>query len=370
MNVGIISTRYDSTGIGTYSKELYRSLSDLLNVSKVEVDFESRSIREIEGEREQILHRGLRLPLDHPGFFILRSQWSIPDKFDLYHMTLPAAASFELEPQVVTVHDMIKFKFPRRFSEKIIRKVEYGPVRSADHIVTVSNTSKRDIIELLGINEQKVSTVYPGVHKKYRPLNIDEDTVREKYNLPKSGGLVLYLGSEEPRKNVPTVVKACAAARRQGQAIHFIKAGSAGTFGERTSTKRAVQDAGMEDNTTFLEFVPEDDLPELYNIADVFLFPSEYEGFGLPPLEAMACGTPVITSNRASLPEVVGDAGITTAPNDTEIIADHLIKVLSDESLKQRLREEGLQRAEQFSWQQTADQLAGIYREVYEKGSE
>jgi glycosyltransferase involved in cell wall biosynthesis len=272
----------------------------------------------------------------------------------------------DLEPQIVTVHDMIKFKSPRKFSEKIIRVVEYRPVKSARRVVTVSDASKRDTVDILGIDERKVSTVYPGVREKYRPIDINEDAVRSHYNLPEDDNLVLYLGSEEPRKNVPTAVRACAEARRQGCPVHFVKAGSAGTFGEREATMRAVRDTNMEEATTFLGFVPEEDLPELYNVADVFLFPSRYEGFGLPPLEAMACGTPVITSDRASLPEVVGNAGITTDPDNVDVIADHLVKLLSNESLKKQLRDDGLQRAEQFSWQQTAEQLREIYREVYE----
>jgi len=366
MNVGLVSTRYDSTGIGTYSEELYKSISNLVDVAKIKVDFGSRTVHEIDGDHNRVLHQGRRLSLDHPGFFILRSRWSVPDEFGLYHMTLPAATSLDLEPRIVTVHDMIKFKFPRKFSEKIIREVEYRPVKSASHVVTVSDASKRDTIDILGIDEQKVSTVYPGVRERYRPIDIDEDAARSKYDLPDDADLILYLGSEEPRKNVPTAVRACAEARRQGRPVHFVKAGSAGTFGEREATMRAVRETDMEEATTFLGFVPEEDLPELYNLADVFLFPSQYEGFGLPPLEAMACGTPVVTSNRASLPEVVGDAGITTDPDDVDVIANHLVRILSNESLGRQLRDDGLQRAEQFSWQQTAEQLQEIYREVYE----
>ncbi|MGH2543729.1 MAG: glycosyltransferase family 4 protein, partial [Ardenticatenaceae bacterium] len=173
---------------------------------------------------------------------------------------------------------------------------------------------------------------------------------------------VLYLGTLEPRKNVPLLLRAFAAARRRVQGVDLVLAGGQGwrfdaIFGE-------VERLGLGDSVHFPGFVPTEELPYWYGAAELFVYPSRYEGFGLPPLEAMACGTPVITSDATSLREVVGDAGVLAPPDDEQALAEAIVALLTDSDEQARRREEGLAQAAQFRWQTSAATQAMVYRRV------
>lgn len=361
--VGLVSIGYGDTGVGKYSHRIHEELQQQLGVAKMEVDFENRLLKTHQDGGQIVHHRGRHLPIDHPGFFMIRSRSALPDGFDIYHGTHPSIGVYEAEPLVLTCHDLIKLRRPRGPLDKLIGRVEVHLLERADHVITDSEFSKADITAETNLDASQVTTVYPGVDDRYRPVEIEKREVRDSFGLPRSDPMVLYLGSEVPRKNVPVVIRACRAVRNRGVPVHFVKAGSAGT-GDRIETESAVSEADMEDHTTFVGQVPESRLPHLYNAADVFVFPSEYEGFGLPPLEAMACGTPVITSNRSSLPEVVGDAAFSTDPHDVDQIAEHMCDILRDDGLKQQLAASGVRRASRFTWKSTVESLLSVYRQV------
>jgi glycosyltransferase involved in cell wall biosynthesis len=186
--------------------------------------------------------------------------------------------------------------------------------------------------------------------------------VRRKYGIP-DGPFVLALGNLQPRKNIQRLVEAFAIARRAPDfALSLVIAGKAQW--RESQVHAAVAQAGLEDSVVFPGYVDEADLPALYSAAALFAYPSLYEGFGLPPLEAMACGTPVVCSHVASLPEVVGDAAVTVAPTDTEALAQALLDVLTQPGLHASLRARGLRRAAQFSWDRCAAETLAVYREA------
>ena len=240
----------------------------------------------------------------------------------------------------------------------------------ADVILTVSEFSRQEIHHYLGIPLEKIHVVYNGVdpeqyHPDYREGRIQE--VKAKYNIP--GSYILYLGTLEPRKNIETLIRAyqrllTAGPSRFGQPPSafpkLVLAGKKGWLYD--SIFQLVKEFHLENQVIFTGYVDESDAAPLLCGARMFVFPSLYEGFGIPPLEAMACGTPVIVSDCASLPEVVGDAGLLVPPTDIEKLAESMNRLLKDDQLHAALREVGLKRAGQFTWKASAKKLVQIYR--------
>jgi len=225
---------------------------------------------------------------------------------------------------------------------------------------------KADVERHLRLPPERVRVVPLAAAPSFRPL---EDAtkmaaVRAKYDLPER--FILNVGALEPGKNQATLVRAFRRLRRGGVEQALVIAGPPAWRYERLL--RLVDRLGLTDEVRFLGYVPAEDLVALYNLADLFAFPSLYEGFGLPPLEAMACGTPMVCSNAASLPEVVGDAAITVDPYDVEGLAQAMHRVLTDASLREELRAKGLAQAKQFTWERTARETVAVYRQVLEAG--
>ncbi|HUV05756.1 MAG TPA: glycosyltransferase family 1 protein, partial [Armatimonadota bacterium] len=237
-------------------------------------------------------------------------------------------------------------------------------VKKADAIIAISESTKRDIVELLGAPEHKIYTTLLGVDPPYRPVSDErKERVAREHGLGHS--TILYLGTLEPRKNIPALLAAFSQARKSSPAkdCTLVLAGGKGWFFNQTF--KLVEDLGLKESVRFTGYVPAEDLPALYSAATVFVYPSLHEGFGLPPLEAMACGTPVITSNASSLPEVVGDAGIMVDPYNVEELAGAILRVLCDPDLRQEMSAKGLERAKKFSWEETARQTLKVYERVH-----
>jgi glycosyltransferase involved in cell wall biosynthesis len=237
--------------------------------------------------------------------------------------------------------------------------------KRADMVLTDSQASKWDIVHLLDIPSERVRVIYLAADDIYQPVldNHRLTAIRQKYGLPES--YLLYLGGFDQRKNVLTLLKAFALLVKDPRAF----LGIAGRLPQKGSDffpdpRPIVQELGIEERVVFTGWVPEEDKPALYRGARALVFPSLYEGFGLPPLEALACGTPVIASNRGSLPEIVGDGGLLLEPDDVEGLAAAMQKLLNDDTLREDLREKGLAHAAKFSWEKTARETLAVYREV------
>jgi glycosyltransferase involved in cell wall biosynthesis len=266
-------------------------------------------------------------------------------------------------PTVVTVHDLSFERFPHLFhraNRAYLGAMIRLAVRLARRIIAVSESTQRELVELLGVPSRKIEVIPNGVEPAFRPLDPgDVARWRAERGLPEQ--YVLCFGTLEPRKNIETLVRAYARLRRERDVPHaLVLAGGKGWLYDRIFAE--VRALGIEQHVHFPGFVPFDEQPLWYNGAAVFAYPSLYEGFGFPPLESMACGTPVVTSDTTSLPEVVGDAGLTVGPHDEAALADALWQLISDDALRTRLRAAGLARAALFDWRDIARRTTDLLR--------
>ena len=265
-------------------------------------------------------------------------------------------------PTVVTVFDMSFALFPQYHSRGrrlYLWWVTRLSARVSRAVVAISESTKKDVCRLLGVGSDKVRVIPCGVEECFRPLPEDE---RGRFREDKCiGRYVYYQGTLEPRKNVGCLIEAFCRLREGGQVHHKLVLGGAPGWGYE-SLYSQVDRLGLSGDVVFLGYVPPGEAARWYASADVFVYPSAYEGFGLPPLEAMACGTAVIASESSSLPEMVGDAGLLVPPGDAEALARAISCLLDDAELRHRLGERGLVRARRFSWMEAARATAELYR--------
>jgi len=266
---------------------------------------------------------------------------------------------------VITIHDLAFLLYPHFLTKESARY--YGhidqAVRWTDHIVAVSHNTKRDTILHLGVAEDKITVVHEAANPIFRPIDRQEARaqVRDRHGV--DGPFVLFVSTIEPRKNVPTLLRALSQLKENYRSdVRLVLAGGRGWLYEDVFA--VVQDLKLDGRVHFVGRVSSAELLYLYNAAELLAHPAFYEGFGLPPLEAMACGLPVIVSNVASLPEVVGDAGLLIDPHDVEELTVAMWRVLSDSALCQEMKEKGLRQAGQFSWERAARETATIYQLV------
>lgn len=268
-------------------------------------------------------------------------------------------------PSVITVHDLAFLLYPRFLTRESARY--YGQVdvaaRAADHIIAVSESTRRDTVRLLGVPEEKITVIYEAAHPIFTPVTNEETLarVRTRYGLPHD--FLLFVSTVEPRKNLPTLLRAFHRLRTNYKiAVTLAIAGHRGWLIEEVDA--VIAELRLGTAVRFLGGIPNEELVYLYNAAKLFVLPSFYEGFGLPPLEAMACGTPVIVSNVSSLPEVVGDAGWLVEPEDVEGLTVAMWRALTDEKLRREMRAKGLKRAHTFSWERAAHETLNVYQKV------
>lgn len=296
---------------------------------------------------------------------------------DLAHVPYFASPLFPTVPTVVTIHDLIPLLLPAYRGSLLVRtytRLVAAAARKAEAIITVSKASKRDIVRHLHIPPERIHVTYEAAGEAFQPVEDEAQlaAIRQKYALPER--YLLYLGGFDQRKNLSTLLRAFSLLvnKQTHRVLSLSKEARlviAGQLPGRDTPRfpdprRLVRELGVEERVTFTGWVPEEDKPALLSGATAFVFPSLYEGFGLPPLEAMACGTPVIASNRSSLPEVVGEGGVLVEPTDVEALAGAMEALLTDDALRAELQQEALAQAAKFSWQQTALETLAVYRKV------
>ncbi len=270
-------------------------------------------------------------------------------------------------PVVVTVHDLSFLRYPYLFrpaNRLYLRLFTRLSLRRARRVIAVSAHAAEETTRLLGVPREKIRVVYHGVDPVFRPLGGEEVAVfRARRGLPNR--FVLFVGTLEPRKNLVRLIEAFArSGADEGTAL--VLAGARGWYDEEIFA--TVERLGLSSRVHFPGYVPNDELPLWYNAADLFAYPSLYEGFGLPVLEAQACGTPVLTSAASALPEAAGDGALLVDPTDVEAIADGLHRLLTDEPLREGLRQRGLEHAARFSWPRTAAETVAVYQEAIAGG--
>jgi glycosyltransferase involved in cell wall biosynthesis len=233
-------------------------------------------------------------------------------------------------------------------------------VRRADHVIAVSEATRQDLIELYQTPPEKITTLHHGVTAQFKPVEESNylSTVRDKYGLDERP-FILSVGTIQPRKNYKRLVQAFA---QIDKSFSLVIIGSKGWYYDEIFAEVAKH--GLEKRVCFPGFVADADLPALYSAASLFVYPSLYEGFGLPVLEAMACGTPVIASNQSSLPEVVGEAGLLVDPYDVAALATAMSQVLSDTNLQKQLAKAGQEQAKKFTWEGMATKLLELYQQI------
>jgi glycosyltransferase involved in cell wall biosynthesis len=283
------------------------------------------------------------------------------------HYVLPPATRCR---SVVTIHDCIHLMFPQylpgTLAHLYARMSMWSAVRKSDQILTVSNASKRDILRFFDIAPEKVDVIYNAIDERFlAPPDAERmDLIRQRYQLDHP--FLLYVGNIKPHKNLERLIDAFGRVRAHGlDDLRLVIIGD--EISKYPPLRQAVHRHRLDKYVRFLGFQPYDTLAGFYRLARAFVFPSLYEGFGLPPLEAMACGTPVVTSNVSSLPEIAGGAAILVDPYDPASIADGITRAVSDEALRAELIARGLARARDFSWTQSVAAIHRIYMEVLER---
>lgn len=264
---------------------------------------------------------------------------------------------------IVTVHDLSFMRLPECFEPSLLSYlVTHVPraVARADWILADSESTRQDLIGLLNAPADQITVIYPGVEPHFRPVDDGEllQRVRAKYDLPQR--YILSLGTVQPRKNYAGLMAALAGMSVPDVALVIV--GGRGWLSD--GIYRAAEKLGLSARVCFLGFVDDADLPAIYSLAELFVLPSLYEGFGIPLLEAMACGTPVVAADNSSLPEVVGQAGVLVDARDTGTLAEAMRQLLAHPEQRRELAQRGLARACQFSWQHAAEQLLATYRHV------
>jgi glycosyltransferase involved in cell wall biosynthesis len=285
---------------------------------------------------------------------------------DVFHGTNYCVPVFAPCPTVVTIHDLSLFTQAATHEDDNVRRGRRRlPImaRRATMIIAPSEWTRREIIEHFGVGPEKVRVVAEAAREKMRPTPIEEArAVLDRHGVRRP--YLLYTGTIEPRKNLLTLLRAYDELLRASEhRPQLVLCGGRGWLCDEVF--ELVAHLKLEEQVRFTGYVADEDLPALYSSAEVFVYPSLYEGFGLPPLEAMACGTPVITSDAASLPEVVGDAGLTVGPREVPALARSLARLLGDDAMREHFRRAGLERAAGFSWARAADETQAVYDEVF-----
>lgn len=281
---------------------------------------------------------------------------------DIYHAADPREIlpiwMARRKPLVTTVHDLIVYEFSEAFKRRwtYLSRFYLQFLKYSDRIIAVSESTKQDAIDRLNIDPEKIDVVYHGIDNRFEPLSSKQLSIDLK------DGAVLMVGRPQPRKNHTGVADALGRLNEQGIGAHLYVVG-ANELDVKHLRDNIPQD---EDHIHPTGYVDDETLIEYYNAADVVAVPSYYEGFGFPVLEAMACGTPVVTSDRSCLPEVAGDAALTVDPDDPDAIAEGIKTVLTDREQSEALRRAGLKRAESFTWERTARETKRVYQRAIE----
>jgi len=367
VRIGIDARKLHDFGIGTYIRNLLRQLARMDRQTEFVI-----LCRPEDRETLAALGENFRAVVETAGNYSVAEQLAIPLALVREGVTLFHAPHYVLPPlvrctSVVTIHDCIHLMFPQylpnRFAYLYARSSIRLAARRATRIMTVSESSKRDILKFVDTEPDKIDVIYNAYDDRFAidPREEDVVRVRERYQLESE--FVLYAGNVKPHKNLERLIDAFHLVRKRGlEQLKLVLIGD--EISKYTALRRAVHHHQLHKYVRFLGYLPEETLAVMYRLAGVFVFPSLYEGFGLPPLEAMASGTPVVTSNVSSLPEVAGDAALLVDPYDPGAIADAIYQVLTDERLRRDLRRKGVARAGMFSWEQSVRRIRAIYGEV------
>jgi len=356
---------YHGTGIGTYTDNVIRNLLNINKENYYRLYWSDRNWEDFLKYNSNIIMTSKK----HTRFF--EQNYFNEDlhkaNIDIYHVP-QNGIGLNLEAnckKIITIHDLIPYVMPETVGTgyllKFLKEVP-SLIQNVDGIITVSEYSKKDILKFFPIDPEKIFVTPLAADGIYKPLDKKQckEFITKKYNLDKP--FILYIGGFSPRKNVKLLINSFLETFPLLKKDYILViAGARKDLGEYLNKKYS----NLSSKIVFTGFIPQEELPIFYNCCEAFVYPSLYEGFGLPPLEAMSCGAPVITSKVTSIPEVVEDNGLLIDPNDPNALEEALVKLLNDETLKQSFSEKGIQQASKFSWEQTAYKTLEAYNKVY-----
>ena len=367
MRIAIDARKLRDYGIGTYVRNVLRHLSRIDRNTEYVLLCREQDCA-IAGQ----LGENFRTVPEASPAYSIREQVAVPMDLRRVGANLFHAPHYVLPPltpcrSVVTIHDCIHLQFPQYLPNRLgyayARSALWVAAHRSARVLTVSEASKRDILRHFSISSAKIDVIHNAIDERFGETPSEEDVsrVRERYQL--NDPYVLYAGNIKPHKNLERLIEAFHLLRRGGlDQVKLLIIGD--EISKYATLRRAVHRYKLHQHVRFFGFVPDRTLAVLYRLAGVFVFPSLYEGFGLPPLEAMASGTPVITSNVSSLPEVVGDAALLIDPYDPAAIEAAMRRVLTEPALRDDLRARGLARVKEFSWDRSVRRIREVYDEV------
>ncbi|MFC2061479.1 glycosyltransferase family 4 protein [Elusimicrobiota bacterium] len=360
----------EKSGIGKYTFELYKHIRKNNDADLLALTGDKKE--NIYEQDIEVIPPGIRLPVFQRT---VNWQWYyprvMPEGYDIYHATNPfLIRTVALKPNsIVTIHDMGLFELPGsslRDSLSLLfgfscvhKKVLKDNIRQIKKIIAVSNYTKDKIKDILGVEEEKIAVIYHGVNPVFKPMSGSD--CRKELGLSPDKKIILYTGTELPKKNVEILIKSLIEVKKEIGKILLVRVGS-------SSPKiiSLIKSLGLGEHVKYFENVNEAELPLYYNAADVFVFPSLYEGFGMPLLEAMACGTPVIAADATCFPEILGDGGMLFDPADAGDLAKKIIRVIKDREIAEKMIRAGKEHVKSFTWENTAARTLDAYRELYE----
>jgi glycosyltransferase involved in cell wall biosynthesis len=357
---------YRQTGVSRYIDRLLRALPDAIEPDELRVYAGRRS----EPLNDELASGWKQAPVrgERPESRVIWEHLGLPamarkDRLDLFHGPVNVVPPGLPCLSVVTIHDLALLRFPEQVTKKRYRYLSRtisASVKRASRVVTVSESTKRDIVELLSTEPEKIAVTPLGVDERFRRLD-REGLARFREQAGVERPFALFVGTLEPRKNLTRLLDAFALIVND-VAHDLVVIGPEGWL--TSEIHETAYQLIKRGRVQFRGFVPDGQLPAWYSACDLFAYPSLYEGFGLPVLEAMACGAPVLTSNVSALPEVVGDAAVTVDPSSVEAIAEGMKQILTNVELADDLGHRGLYRAKNFTWARTAELTVAAYREA------
>jgi len=340
-------------GVGRYTTDLAAALGRTPGVELIRLGTTGRGA----GGLGKLAGRAERNLLYYP---VMLDRQAASHDVDLVHCPGALVPLKLSRPLVLTIHDVLPWRLPELFSRSMLarRKVLVSRAASrASRVLVASQYARSEVIDLLGIPDRRVSVAHLGVDPRFQPVEPDPVRLAHRFGIPPDP-FVLWVGTPEPRKNLSVLLRAFALVRRRAPECSLVLVGAEGAWDHDTARELDL----LGRSVIRLGVVSDDELVSLYSATNCFVFPSLYEGFGLPPLEAMACGAPVVAADRASLPEVVGDAGVLVDPTDPDAIADAVERVVLDPEVADQMHRAGIERAHTFTWDRCAEQTVDAYR--------
>lgn len=359
----------NKSGVGVYSASLLKGLANIDSDNTYKV-FVSEKPFDVPANFEFLTTKISQEnhPIGEIWEYFFLPYFFLKEGIDIFHSPTFHLPIFTPRiKKIITIHDIILLKFSQTYPRNFVRYAALMlkiAIKVTDAIIVPSESTKKDIIKIFKVKADKIYIVPHGVR---HGLNLINDNyylinIKNKYNLPDN--FILFVSTIEPRKNLEGLIRAYSNIRKTGISHKLVVCGGKGWLHEYERITKIAGELGVTEHISFIGYLPDEDIAAIYNLAALFVYPSLYEGFGFPPLEAMACGCPVITSNTSSLPEVVGEAAIMVNPYDIEELTKAMYEVLTNNELKLKMKKQGLERAKMFSWGKSAREHVSIYEKV------